>query len=104
MSADAWVNCAHCGHTVAELNVTYNLSPMLAEAGFGRWRDWEGRDARDFIAAVIAVKDVLLADPERFKALNPPNGWGSYDELVDSLRSFLAAIGKNPDLTLEIWS
>lgn len=40
MSADVWIEydaCKHCGRgddRDTELNITYNLSKMLAEAGF----------------------------------------------------------------------
>lgn len=30
--------------------------------------------------------DALEADPEQYRAMNPENGWGSYDSLLGVLR------------------
>jgi hypothetical protein len=51
--------------------------PLAAE---DRW--WQhlngmsGTEGRDYLAAIIAQ---LEADPERYRAMNPTNGWGCYD-------------------------
>ncbi len=39
----------------------------------------------------------LEADPEKYKALNPTNGWGSYDGLLKFVRKYLAACEESPD-------
>lgn len=92
-------HCAECGHELDKpreersevewFNYTSNVAPMiyraLEGAGIGleaeeRW--WQrldgmsGPEGRDFLDAVITQ---LEADPERFRAMNPPNGWGCYD-------------------------
>jgi hypothetical protein len=42
----------------------------------------------------------LVAEPERFRAMNPKNGWGSYDGFVDWLKSLLESARENPN---KIW-
>jgi hypothetical protein len=44
----------------------------------------------------------LKADPSRFKALNPENGWGSYDGLVSFVTAYLEACEANPTATVEV--
>jgi len=40
---------------------------------------------------------LLRENPERFKEYNPENGWGTYEGLVDFVRSYLQACMENPD-------
>jgi hypothetical protein len=92
-------HCPECGHGLDKprrdeseiewFNYTHNISPMiyraLEGAGIALEADetwWQhlsgmsGTEGRDYLAAIIGQ---LEADPERFRAMNPPNGWGCYD-------------------------
>jgi hypothetical protein len=127
MSADWWLMVDE--HQDASFNLTYNLGAMLREAGWPTrtrresfWdpaafstdtpdpdavTNWdilkEGRRAADFGEMVGRVVANLEADPERFRALNPPNGWGNYDICLTELRNFLAAIEEHPNAEVEAW-
>ena len=98
MSADLWIKfeaCETCGRGAergAELNVTYNLRGMLREAGFNGW-DWcTGKPAPEVGAHMLAVLDGMVTDPERWRAMNPPNGWGDYDQCLQGrMRDFASA-------------
>lgn len=85
MSADVWIErkaCDKCGRgedRSAELNITYNLSGMLHEAGFKGWRWCVGKRAQKVGRHILAVLDGMQTDPERWRAMNPPNGWGKFD-------------------------
>jgi hypothetical protein len=101
------------GELVAEWNYTHNTNPMIAEAlkpleplygpvpecggplgpviGPAWWELLEGLDGSagsGFLAALIVM---LESDPERFRAMNPANGWGDYDRLLVVLREMRAA-------------
>lgn len=85
---------------VFEQNITHNLIKMAAEAGIydALWRPDE-RFAVDgvvrgsaILPALRAGLATLVAQPERFKALNPSNGWGSYEGLVKFVREYIEAI------------
>lgn len=83
MSADIWfegthTHCQHGGH-----NVTYNLTPMLKEAGFVGHRETIGWGARRYGRHLLRVYLRLVDDPSGFREMNPPNGWGDYDGLVE---------------------
>ena len=39
----------------------------------------------------------LMADPAYYRELNPSNGWGSYELLVDFVRCYLQACRQYPD-------
>ncbi len=97
-------------------NVTYNLNPMLREAGW-TWpceghlfadtvwcADYiKGARAADIGEKAMYVLRNLEAEPEKYRAMNPPNGWGSYDGLLTVWRDFVEAIRETPDAILGGW-
>jgi hypothetical protein len=103
MSADVWIvrdRCNACGRGVAaaltrarltllatgdvdeSLNITYNLTGMLTAAGFHGWKWCIGKTAREVGTHMLAVLDGMNTDPEKWRAMNPPNGWGDYDQCL----------------------
>jgi hypothetical protein len=102
-------NCTECGHELAEpreersgigwWNYTHNTNAMIAAAyeavsgdateqcggplgkaiGPAWWRRLDGASGPDGAAYLGQIIQGLEADPERFRAMNPPNGWGCYD-------------------------
>lgn len=84
-------------------HLTYNLSPMLRAAGMPAWKSFIGMRAGEAGPTWQTVADTLRADPERFKAMNPPNGWGDYDGAVEVISALAAACAKHPDATVGGW-
>lgn len=82
-------------------NITHNLSPMAKEAGiyYHLWRP-EEIGITKAAQLIDPLKDglaLLRSDEDRFKKLNPPNKWGTYDGLVRFVRDYLVACINNPD-------
>lgn len=50
------------------------------------WKQLDGKDGADGAALLDKIIKGLEADPEKFEAMNPPNGWGSYDSFLEILR------------------
>ena len=102
MSADVWIEaktCESCGVAPegAQLNITYNLSPMLREAGFIGWSNLRGMDAREAGVRILAILDHMRADEPRWRAMNPENGWGDYDECIQGrMRQWAKACTESP--------
>lgn len=86
---------------------TYNLAPMFSEAlgidmrdyGNGR-RFLDGMAAADALPIVTAALSKMALDPEHFRALNPPNGWGSYEGAVEFLQWLQMQCIKHPKATV----
>jgi hypothetical protein len=82
-------------------NITHNLSSMASEAGIYQclWRPDENdmKKAGQLIEPLRAGLALLKSDPERFKKLNPENGWGTYENLIQFVEDYLAACEKHPD-------
>lgn len=89
-----------------EYNITHNLNRMATEAEIyeALWRPSEinVQTARDLIDPLTKGLFVLRADPDRFKALNPANGWGSYDNLVKFVVEYLKACIEHPDASVNV--
>lgn len=87
-------------------NITHNLGRMAAECGLYKpmWRpDEHGyRHARDLIQPLYEGIGVLISDPARFKAFNPENGWGRYENLVEAACEYLAACVAEPDAEVRV--
>lgn len=115
--------CPDCGHPLdparqeqSEIgwwNYTHNVAPMIydalklagielagSESWWQRLSGMSGTGGRDYLAVIIRQ---LEADPERFRAMNPPNGWGCYDGrdgVLGVLRKMQDAV---PDGEASIW-
>jgi hypothetical protein len=67
-------------------NYTHNTNKMIRKAGFDEWPyDVGGWSARKLAAKLEATLTALRADPSTYRAMNPSNGWGDYDSLLEML-------------------
>lgn len=87
-------------------NITHNLGAMAEAAGIYRhlWRpdEIEIFQAAQLVAPLSAGLAALTEDPDRFRALNPSNGWGTYEGLVTFVADYLAACCANPQATVKV--
>lgn len=93
-------------------NITHNLNAMAVEVVLSNgltlyevlWRpeDHGLKFARDISELLDEGWNILLADPEKYKKYNPPNGWGSYDGLCNFVYKYRNACWDNPDAELRI--
>jgi len=92
--------------SVFDANITHNLTAMAREAGLYEplWRPEEigAVVAGDLVELLASGLANLRRNPEKFMEMNPSNGWGSYDDLVDFTKGYLLACIENPDATIEI--
>jgi hypothetical protein len=110
MSLDLYLECHHCKTTLEDWNYTYNVSPMWFEAMKSLNPDHEGKmieiEELTGAKAVLVVEKglkALKADPEKYRALDPENGWGSYDEFVEHIPKLIEACEKHPDAVWRAW-
>ena len=111
MSADVWIKMdagAYRGTEESigeELNVTYNLSAMLREAGFKGWASIISEPANKVGAHILDVLDRMAENPERWRSMNPQNGWGDYDQCLQGrMRKWAnACVSAPPEATVDGW-
>ena len=106
--------CACCGNEhkkeeseeLFEANITHNLGGMATAAGLYKamWRPEEigAKLARDIIPILEAGIKRLREIPDKFKMLNPANGWGNYEALLCFTVEYLAACMEHPDAEIHV--
>jgi hypothetical protein len=127
MSLDVFVSDSYCdrcgryGERLGEVNMTYNLSRMIGTAAkaveaatemdlagidspvvdviFGKYKMLDGIEGRagDAAPKLRKIVDELRAHPDKYKPLEPSNGWGTYSSCVESLGELLTMLEENPD-------
>lgn len=91
-------------------NYTYNTCGMVNRAlmnAYGLehkgWREelncLSGADGANLLTKII---DELASAPEQYRSMNPPNGWGDYDSLLNQLREMRDAGQDWPEATFYI--
>jgi len=98
--------------SVYDNNITHNLSKMASEVKLSNglslydvlWRpdEHELELAEDIAELLDEGWNILLSEPDRFKQLNPENGWGNYDNLCKFVYEYRNACWNEPDATIEV--
>lgn len=92
-------------------NITHNLIKMAQECRMEcdpqheglslydlLWRDdypWE-MSHLEYTQCLMACLVSLTDEPERYRQYNPSNGWGTYEQLVEFVKSFIHALVDEP--------
>ena len=100
---DLAVRCEDAGdgverwHYLAEWNYTHNVSKMWREAGcYEALYQSHGKLAKHIVDDVeLAVKE-MAANPDKYRAMNPQNGWGNYDGALEMLQEICNALQRYP--------
>lgn len=87
---------------VFDWNVTYNLSKMWHEAGWD-FDAVEGKPASEVRPFAEKVLENLLREPHKYMPLQPANGWGDYDGLVDFFTELIKACREHPKTILRLY-
>jgi hypothetical protein len=98
--------------SVYDNNITHNLSKMASEVKLSNglslydvlWRpdEHELELAEDIAELLDEGWNILLSEPDRFRQLNPENGWGNYDNLCRFVYEYRNACWNEPDATIEV--
>ena len=82
-------------------NMTSNVAPMWREAGCDL-RDLKGKKGSEAVKPLCDAINRMMADPEKYKAMNPANGWGDYEGCLNYLRGCHDACYANPDEIIHV--
>ena len=58
--------------------------------------------AKDIAPLLADALVVMKADPARFVAFNPTNGWGGYDMFIPWIERYLEACRAYPDAEIQV--
>ena len=100
MSLDVYLSCPCCATLLFGANITHNLGAMADAAGLytAVWRPEEIgiATAAQLVEPLREGIERLRAAPATFRALNPENGWGSYELFLPLLEEYLATCVAHP--------
>lgn len=92
--------------TVFSANYTHNVNTMADLAGLYKpiWRPEEVgiNKAAQLIEPLRKGIAEMEEEPGKFIALNPDNGWGSYETFLPWLKKYLQACLDNPDAEIKV--
>lgn len=107
-------HCKLCGRgdEVYETNYTHNCNRMMATVledhkytltepwfkwlGKAWWDVLNGKTGEHGARVLSLLVDSIEADPQRFRPMEPDNGWGSYDSVLEVLKQMRKASRENP--------
>lgn len=98
--------CEHCGRRdlieVRANSPTYNYSPMIRKAdelaggdgcSFAAIDGKTGKEAGEWFSLVLGA---LVAHRDAIQQLEPNNGWGDYQKLLEIFREYVVVAIENP--------
>jgi hypothetical protein len=105
MSLDVYLEDEN-GTRLYSANITHNLCAMAEEAGIYMvlWRPEEIGITRagEVIGPLTSGLHLMVEQPARFRALDPVNGWGSWEGFVPWCALYLEACRKHPDALVNV--
>ena len=85
-------------------NYTYNVSPMWREVfPDTKMINIDGMTCQESLPKLEKFRDALKADPEKFKKMNPDNGWGDYDSFLKAIEELIIYENTYPDCIWDSW-
>lgn len=105
MSYDIWLEIdTGAGHKarIFDWNFTSNVARMWRHAG-ADLAEFDGKRAGDCADILAAAVERMAADPETYREMDSPNGWGTYDQLLPALRELLEAMRTHPNTAVGVW-
>lgn len=65
------------------------------------WGDYNDKPAKEAGAFASRIADELERDPEKYRPMQPENGWGSYDTVIELCRAVARACAEYPEGTFQ---
>jgi hypothetical protein len=105
MSWDVWLEMDTGGPIKTEVsesfNYTHNCNCMLRDVGI-EWSEMRNMKGKDVVFMLDIAIEKLKSDPEKYRKMNPSNGWGSYDSLLSVLERIVEDFSMHPKATLGV--
>lgn len=87
---------------IFDSNYTSNVSGMWADALGYPLADLDGRLAANAIPDLRRAAWRMANEPDKYQAMNPPNGWGDYEGARNYLVEILEACMNHPKASIGV--
>ena len=87
---------------IFDRDITYNLSKMYYKCIDGGFKALNGMSCKDALPILNKAINDLIDNQEEYEKLNPENGWGSYDGLLEALKDMRNCCEENKDGIIEV--
>lgn len=105
MSYDVWLAIDTGGPEPVQVgeswNYTSNSSAAWCEAG-ADLAEFDGKPAGECARILDKAIERMRTEPAKFKSLDAPNGWGTYDTLVPALEKLRNTMRRHPKATVVV--
>lgn len=106
MSYDVWLSAKDAlgdWYTPYDVgNYTSNCARMWDDALGYRLADLHERRAGDGIEDLKCAVTRMRTAPERYEAMNPPNGWGDHKTATEYLERLYEGCRRHPDAKIQV--
>lgn len=105
MSYDIWLTIDTGGPEPATLDVDWNYTSncrSMWRAAGADLAQFDGKTAGECAPILDAAIEELANHPAKYKAMDPENGWGSYDTLLPALGELADAFKCHPKATVVV--
>jgi hypothetical protein len=93
-------------HEVMDVDVgdqTYNTTPMFVEAVGNRLRDFDKQTCDEVAPKLLVGIIKMVHAPDIYRAMNPENGWGSYEDALRYLVDMYKACLEHPNSIVRVY-
>ena len=91
---------------IRDYNITHNLNKMAEEAGLyyvlRRPEEIWVSMWKEALPLLEKWLKKLIAHPNKYKKLNPENGWWDYEWLVEFVKEYIFQVKENPDCMVSV--
>jgi hypothetical protein len=82
--------------------MTSNVARMWRAAGIDL-SEVDGEPAGEWLPKLRDAIRNMKADPEKYRLMNPSNGWGSYETCLEFLTALERDWAAHPKATIAVW-
>ena len=88
---------------IFDRNITYNLSKMYYKCIPGGFKALDGMSCKEALPILQKAINDLIENQEEYEKLNPENGWGTYDGLLQAIKDMRNCCEDNLDGIIDVW-
>lgn len=87
---------------IYDSNVTYNLADIYYKCIDGGFNSLNEKTCKEALPILNKAIENMLENEKEYRKLEPNNGWGTYDGLLQELRDLKICCEDNPDGIIEV--